>query len=615
MAMIKRVLPVLAIFVSASLGFCSEWYQKNRDLSAVFHRNVWSYVEQASGADDGGRLKEADFLLRRAETKIDEVKPFLAGSWPSGWPQDGKTALRLLEYATPDAYLYRIIGDYAYSHKRTKEALVYYEKYILYSVVPDTDYMAKVADIYQGQGRLHDATVLYENIFRVTESGNFHGTKLSLNYVAGRIKNLKLKLKKPKVLPLDIFYVGIQDYAKSDLQQMFVNKIAGMKGFSVILRKDFDRTMTEEKLTKEDLQYPDELSNLAKILNADYILRPSLALIDDYYIFHTDVFDPSRKIWFESYEYKTESQMYIANLMDRFTCQFQNMEIPAGLLLPENEFLWDYEVDSAINDLKISSGGQRIIAGCESGTVYIFNGKGRMLKKFDMSERIVKVAISPCGNFYSWLALDGNVFFAEEASRGVKWSDKLGNQGRDLDISKDGRFVVIGINDEVIFKDRKGEVFWRESVPQWATKIEISEDSHRVFVGMESGAYWCFSDEGNVLWKKNLGSRIIDIKTSDSNYSCAVNNAGKTYIFDAAGNEIISFDAGKEIQYSVFRPEVIELLAGRKDKYVYLLSSDKKQLWEYSLGGKINFIDALPDGRFICTVEGKNIFTFRIVWK
>jgi len=29
----------------------------------------------------------------------------------------------------------------------------------------------------------------------------------------------------------------------------------------------------------------------------------------------------------------------------------------------------------------------------------------------------------------------------------------------------------------------------------------------------------------------------------------------------------------------------------------------------------VNFIDALSDGRFICAVEGKNIFTFRTVWK
>lgn len=132
---------------------------------------------------------------------------------------------------------------------------------------------------------------------------------------------------------------------------------------------------------------------------------------------------------------------------------------------------------------------------------------------------------------------------------------------------------------------------------------------------MENGAYWCFSDEGNVLWKKNLGCRIIDIKTSGANYSCVVNNTGKTYIFDASGNETMNFEAGVETQYSVFNPEIIALLAGTKGRYVYLLSYDRKQLWEYSLSGKINLIDALPDGRFICTVEGKNIFTFRIVWK
>lgn len=612
--MVKKVVPILVVLLSVSFGFCSDWFEKNRNLSPVFHSRVWSYIEQASREDDRGRLKSADLLLRHAESKTEEVKPFLPGSWPAGWPQD-RTALKLLQYATPDAYLYRIIGDYAYSHKRIKESLIYYEKYILYSVVPDTDYMAKVADIYQREGRLYDAKIMYENICKVLESRNFHGTKFSLNDITRRIKNLDLLLKKPCILVLDIFFIGIQDYAKSDIQQMFTNKVGSMKNFSIVPRKDFDRVLTEEEITIEDLQYPEELSALGKILNVDYILRPSLTLVDEYYIFQVDIFDPGKKIWFENYEYKTESQIYISNLIDRFTYQFQGMEIPVSLYLPESEFLWDYETDSLVTDIKISSKGEKIIVGCESGTVYIFNSKGRVLRKFNMSERIMKVAISPCGSYYSWLSLDGNVSFAEDRTKTIRWSDKMGNQVRDMDISEDGRFIVIGINNEVIFKDRKGEVFWRESVPQWVTRIEISEDSHRVFVGMEAGAYWCFSDEGNVLWKKNLGSRIIDIKTSDNNSSCAVDRAGKTYVFDASGNELMNFDAGKEIQYSVFKPEILKLLSGRKGNYVYFLSLDQQRLWEYNLSGKVNFIGALPDGRFICTVEGKNIFTFRIVWK
>ncbi len=615
MPRIKRVLPILFFLLStARFACCSEWFEKNRELSVIFTRNVWSLIEKADREDSAGRWKNADYYLGLAEKKINEVKPFVASDWPKGWPQHTK-ALQYLRYAAPDAYLYRIIGDYAYYHGKVKESFEYYEKYILYSIVPDTTYMAKIAEMLEKDGKFQESRIVYENIYRVVESKNFHGTEFSLNYLAGRIKNIDLRLKKPRILSLDVFFSGIQDFVKSDFQKIYTDETNGMKNFSVVSRQDFDRVINEEGLTKEDFQYSDELSKAGKILNADYILRPSLTLIENYFIFHVDVFDTIKKIWFENYEYKTQSDMYVANLVKRFASQFQGKDIPDSLFLPENEFMWSYETDSMITDLKMSSDGSRVIAGCEGGTVYVFTSKGTLLRKFSMSEKIVKVAISPCGDYYAWMALDGQMVFAD-ANAGIKWREKLGNYARDMGISSEGRFIVVGVNDEVIFKDRKGEGFWRQRVASWATRVGISADSHSIFVGMENGDYICFSDEGNILWRKSLNKRIADIKVSQgNNYNCAVTAAGKAFIFDATGNELVNFDAGQEIQYSAFKPEIIELMAGQKGQYAYFLSYDKKQLWEYDLSGKVNFINALADGRFISTAEGRNIFVFRIVWR
>jgi len=69
---------------------------------------------------------------------------------------------------------------------------------------------------------------------------------------------------------------------------------------------------------------------------------------------------------------------------------------------------------------------------------------------------------------------------------------------------------------------------------------------------MDNGQYWSFSDEGNVLWKKNLNNRIAGIKVSANNYSCAVTEQGKTFLFDDKGSEIINFEAGQDISYSAY---------------------------------------------------------------
>ncbi|HOL21434.1 MAG TPA: CsgG/HfaB family protein [bacterium] len=610
--MIKKLILSVA-FICILTGYCysSDWFDKNKELVVVFHKNVWLYIENANKADNSGKWQEADLWLSKAEKKIEETRPFITGSWPSGWPYDVK-ALALLKYATPDAYLYRIIGDYAYSHKKVKEALDYYNRYIVHSIIPDISYMAKVAEIYEKEGMLKDARIMYENISRVIDSKNFHGVSFSKEYIARKIKNLDIKMKKVVLLSLDVYFSNIPDFIKSDFQKLFIDEINKMENFSIISKRDFEKVLSEEKLTESDLQYPDELSTVGKILNIDYILRPSLTKIDEYYIFHVDVFDPQNKSWFDSYEYKTESTLYLANLIQRFTSQFKGEEISDSLLLPETEFLWEYEIDSMATDLKLSSDGKRMIIGCESGNVYILTSKGTVLRQFKTSEKVLKVAISPCGEYYGWGSLDGKVYFAD--TKGIRWSEKTGNYIRDIDIAQAGRFIVFGINNEIIFKDIKGETFWKEKLPQWITRIKITNDSHRIFAGMENGEYWCFSDEGNVLWKKNLNNRIVDINAFE-NYNRAVTEQGKTFIIDNEGNDVFNFESGKEVQYAASEPEIIRLMSGKKGKYFYFLSHNKNQLWKYDIREKINFIDALDDGGLIISIEGKNIFAFRIIWR
>ncbi|MDD3725905.1 MAG: CsgG/HfaB family protein [Candidatus Ratteibacteria bacterium] len=605
----------LAIFVLIFRGYCysSEWFDKNKELSVVFHKNVWAYIENANNVDSSGRLKEADLWLSRAEKKIEETRPFITGSWPSGWPYDTK-ALAFLKYATPDAYLYRIIGDYAYSHQKVKEAIEYYNRYIVHSIIPDTSYMAKLAEIYEKEGMLKEARIMYEDIYKAIESRNFHGTNFTLNYINKKIKNIDIKMKRVVLLLLDVYYSNIPDYIKGDFQKLFIDEMNKMNNFSIIPKGNFTKILSEEKLTDSDLQYPEELSMVGKILNADYIVKPSLTKIERYYIFHVDVFDPQKKLWFDNYEYKTESPIYLTNIIQRFTTQFQGRDIPDSLLLPETEFLWEYEFDSPVTDIKLSDNGKRIIAGCESGSIYILTSKGVVLKRFKSSEKILKVAISPCGEYYSWGTLNGIVYFGD--IRGIKWQEKTGNYIRDIDISKEGRFMVCGINNKIIFKDGKGETFWEENVPQWLTRIEISEDSHKIFAGMENGEYWCFSDEGNILWKKNFNDRIVSIKISD-NYNGVVTEKGKTFILGSSGNEIVNFESGKNIEftYAASDPEIIKLMSGKKRGNFFFVSRDKSQLWEYSIREKIDFIDALSDGSLIISTEGKDMFAFRIIWK
>ncbi len=611
MAHMKKFFLVIFLLLVCKAN-ATEWFGKNKSLKIIFPEKVWVYIEKADYYDSIGQQTVADSYLRLAKRKTEEARPFNPANWPKGWPQRGES-LDLLKYASPEAYFYRILGDYALFHKMPKEALMNYSSYIQLSIIPDTDYMVKMAEVFESHNRWRDAKILYEQVYKSIESKNFHGTPFSFTLLRSRIKKDELKLVQPSILTLDITFRNIQDFLKSDMQKLVTEEINSMQSFTPIDRKVFDKAMSELKITEDDFKHDDELSNLGKMLNANYILRPILTRIDDFYIFQVDVFDPVKSIWFESYEYKTQSYQYLQNFIKRFTFQFQDKEIPENLFIPENQLLWNYEAESFITDLGFASQTKNIIAGTETGVVYILNSKGGLLRRFNISEKIIKVAISPCGKYFAWMSLNGMLYFGD-INGGIKWRHEVKNYGRGIDIAENGRFLVVSVNDQVVFKDRKGEVFWEAKFPQWVSCLKISDSSKQVFVGMDDGQYWSLSDEGNVLWKKNLNTRVVTIQVSRSNYNCAVTDVGKTFLFDDKGNEIINFAAGQEIEYSAFSPEVLNLMTGKKGNYFYVLSPDRKKLWRYDLSNKTSFITTLEDGTFLTAVEGKNIFSFKIIW-
>ena len=592
----------------------SEWFEKNKELSVIYPSEIWNYIKKADYFDTKGQRKHADYYLRLVKRKIEEAKPFIPSDWPKGWPQT-RDALKYLKYATPEAYLCRIIGDFAYFHGKYKETLKYYEMYIEKSIIPDTDYMKKIAEIYEKENMLKEARIFYYNLFRVIESKNFHGKKYSLKWIKRKIKKIDFVLREIPILVLDVSYSGVPEFIKSDFNKIFKREVKNIKNSKIISEVDFQKALKEEMLTKEDLQDEEELSNVGKILNAEYILRPSLTRIRDTYILEVDVFEPVKKMWIENYEFKTQDYQYLSNMVERFVYKFQEKEIPEELYLPENKFLWSFETDSLINDIKISKNGKKIIAGCESGSVYIFTEKGKVSKKFKMSDRVIKVAISGNGEYFSWLCLDGKYYFATDNGV-ILWSKKLGNFGRGTDISERGRFNVTVVNNKVYYLDRKGEIFWDFEFPEWASFVKISSDAHRVFVGGEKGGLWCISDEGNSLWKKKLDGEIVDIKISENGeFILAETDKNKIHIFKNSGKPVKNFGAGQDIFFTSFNKEILNLITGKRGNFFYFLSHDKKRLWNYKLRERVSFVSSLPDGKFIVAVEGKNIFAYSILWK
>jgi len=606
----KKIIFIFLFFSILSV-FGADWFEKNKELKVVFSNQVWKYVEIANYYSNKGNNKNADLYLRKAQEKTENCEPFTPSNWPFGWPRD-KESLKYLKYATPTAFLYRIIGDFCLENGYTKEAIKYFEMYINKSVIPDATYYMKLADIYEKEGMYNQAVNLYKEIGKFIENKNYWGKDYSLKLIETKIKNINFSLRKNRIIVLTPIYIEIPSPIQPEFFNLFLNEIKNIKNIILIPRNDFEKVLNDRKFVEKEIE-DEELTIAGKILNADYVLKPSLTKITDTYILNVDVFSINKKNWFEHYEYKIDDVKYIPNLVKRFVSNFQGLDIPSELYLPETKFLWSYEADSLITDFKISKDGNRILIGCESGSVYLLNKKGVLIRSLKMPDRIVNVSIAPTGDYFSFFTLEGKLYFLSDNGK-ILWTNKIGNLGRGIGISENGRFLITGIDKTIYYIDRNGEIFWDVNLSDFISSVNITGDGHFVFAGTEKGSLYCYKDDGNLNWKKEIREKIINID-SEENYICIETEKGKVYLFDLKGNEIKNFNSEEDINFDIFNSEILNLISGKKGSYLYFLSYDKKGLWKYLLRERISFLKSTPDGKMVFSSEGKNLFTFSIIWK
>jgi tetratricopeptide (TPR) repeat protein len=591
--------------------FGANWYEKNKQFSVVFSSEVWRYIEKANYNSNRGNVKLAEEYLKIAKEKTEKCEPFTPSNWPNGWPRN-KESLKYLKYATPSAFIYRIIGDFCLDLGYIKEGIKYLETYLNRCIIPDADYYIILAQIYEKEGMYNQAINLYYEILKFIENKNYWGNEHSVNDIEKKIKSLNIIFRKNLVIILNPLFIDVPSFIQSDFSSVFTEEVNNVKNLIVIPRNDFIKVLNEQKFDEKTIE-DEELAIVGKILNADYVIKPSLAKIVNTYILNVDIFSIKSKKWFEHYEYKTDDMRYISNIIKRFIANFQGLDIPPSLYLPETKFLWSYETDDLVNDFKTSVDNKRILIGCDSGSVYLMGDKGQVIRKLKMPEKIIKVSISPEGNYFSFFTLEGVLYFLS-GNGSILWTKKTGNMGRGIGISEDGKFIVSGVDKKMFYMDKKGEIFWDVYLPEIISSVEIKKDGSLVFAGTENGKFYCYKDDGNLKWEKNVNDKIINIKVGE-NYICVETEKGMIYLYDLNGNEVKSFRNDEEIDYSIFKSEIFELISGKKGNFLFFLSYDKKSLWRYTLRDRLTFLSSLPDGKLIVSVEGKNIFAFTIIWK
>ncbi|MFA5646255.1 MAG: hypothetical protein WDA18_07880 [Candidatus Ratteibacteria bacterium] len=606
----------LAFFIFS--GNASSWFQKNRNLSVIYSPEVWTCIEKADKYEDAGRDDLADNFLKKAEQLTLKSEPFDPKNWPSHWPQT-QNALNVLKYASPSAYIYKILGDYALSHKRPKEATAFFQTYLRKSLIPDAACLQLLAETYQRDELYPQAIATYQSLATALETKNFHGVSSSLSLIYQRIRTLQTRMKPSTVLLLDMqIQQGVPEFL-ADINLVYKEYLRNglsSRSYQIVPEQILDNTLKEQGFTRNSLISDlEDRVRVVKLLNVDYVIEPVLMKAEKNYLLLYKVYRGTQIRPDESYEYQNENYEFLPNYLKRFALQFEGKGIPEDLLIPENQYKWGFETAEKVTALAISDIGSRLIVGCAGGQVLLFSQKGRVEKTFRAAEEIMRVAISPDAEVCAWSALHGALTLA--TSKGsILVRKKTGNLVRAISLGNQAKFWAYAYNNAVVYLDRKGEVFWEKNFPEWIGALTISSDASLVAVGCTNGAVSVLNAEGNLLWQKKLSSSIERITIApNASYIAFGTQNGQVTVFDRLGNETATFTAGEETEMFTYYPEILGTMAGIWNNWFYALNTKTKLLWHFTMDPAFTLMDSDRKSSLLATSRGKNLFFFDIVWK
>ncbi|MCM8814891.1 MAG: WD40 repeat domain-containing protein, partial [Candidatus Omnitrophica bacterium] len=491
----------------------------------------------------------------------------------------------------------------------------YIKMYLNRSYIPDATYLFTLGNLLEAESLYPQAISVYQELLECIQAKNIHNQPPSIKTVQQKIRMLSGRLEPQVVLALDMKLQDLPDFL-SNSGSIFKEKLEQLdKAYTVVNDRTLVRTLAEQGLTmREIIDDFEERARVVKLLNVQYILEPSIVKIEDMYIFQVRVYRAGLKEPVETYEYRNENYEFLPVYFQRFVLEFQGKKIPDELLIPENTYQWTYELSDEITTIALSENGKRIIAGCKDGRVYILNSKGGIQRIFKQQDEIIKVAISPEGNYCAWASIEGRIVLAE--GNKVIFEKKVKNLVRAISISENGKFWAYAINNRVFYLDSRGEIFWTRDLSDWVNSIKISQDSSWFFVGTTAGDLFVFTSEGNLAWSMKLNSAVEKIRVSpEIKYASAVLKNNLIHLVSITGAEILKFTLGDSVGFLTFTQDILEALTGVWNQWYYFPDSQKRRMWYFSIDKSVRLADAAASGNFYVVAKGKSLLAYTVAWR
>jgi len=297
--------------------------------------------------------------------------------------------------------------------------------------------------------------------------------------------------------------------------------------------------------------------------------------------------------------------------------------------------LWSFSLGSSNyvrrECLKISADGEYILAGTDQQMLYLFHRSSPTpIWNFTTSYHWNGVDISADGGSFV-AAVSRKVFLFNRSGPFQKWAYSVGESNRHIAISRDGRLVAAGDQDEYVYlmdglwddKSTSSPLLWYSQTGYVVKSVAISSDGNYIISGSKSPdknliAFY-HKDDPIPLWTSNdLNGEVFSVDiSSDGSYMVAGTGYGfgkdtRVYLFEKNSSTPLWNYEADDIVFSVaISSDGNYIAAGSKDDKVYLFhKSSSSPIWSYTAGNHISSVAISSDGMYIVAGSGDHKIYF-----
>lgn len=237
--------------------------------------------------------------------------------------------------------------------------------------------------------------------------------------------------------------------------------------------------------------------------------------------------------------------------------------------------LWNYTLHQFVGSISMSANGSLIAVGgvniapgpagtYENGTLYLFNGQGKLLWDINLGGPGPAVKLSSDGSRLAVATQDAILYMNNKGQ--TLWSFKPGNSGNinSMDMSPDGSNLVASVmytpntqnwSWSFLSFGGGGKILWNYTSispggSTYAGSVVLASDGLHTWassdVSGENGTLYLFDNNGTLLWSRQIYSPALSIQTAKASQSAVILTNWSTLVVNEEGQQLANYTVNQQ---------------------------------------------------------------------